>query len=301
MHVLNFNHEILHLRGRNMFGNHPVGIYEKAFAPDITWKERLRRAKKLGFDFVEISIDETDERLTRLDWTREEKKELLDAMWETGVGIYSMCLSGHRRFPFGSADESVREKAHEIMDKAIDFASELGIRVIQLAGYDVYYEESTAESVRLFGKGMKWAAERAARKQVMLAMEIMDTPFMNSITKHLKYENEISSPWFKVYPDLGNLSAWEENDPEKEIEKGISSIVGVHVKDTLPPKGDFKGQFKCVTFGEGCVDFPARFAELDRLGYSGPYMIEMWYKDGTDDVTEIAKAKEWLCAQYERK
>ena len=284
-----------------MFGIHECGIYEKAFSPDISWRERLMRAKELGFDFVEISIDETDERLARLYWSREEKKELLDAIFETGVAIRSMCLSAHRRFPFGSANAEIRRKAHEIMDKAIDFADELGIRVIQLAGYDVYYEESTEESVRLFGEGMKWAAERAARKQVMLAMEIMDTPFMNSITKHLKYEEKIASPFFKVYPDLGNLTAWEENDPAKELEKGIASIVGVHVKDTLPPKGDFKGQFKCVPFGDGCVDFAARFAQLDSLGYTGPYMIEMWYENGTDDITEIAKAKQWLIGQYKRR
>ncbi len=283
-----------------MFGNHPVGIYEKAFDPKTSWKERLLRAKKLGFDFVEISIDETDERLSRLYWSKEQKKELLDAIWETGVSIRSMCLSGHRRFPFGSADSATREKAYEIMEKAIEFAAELGIRVIQLAGYDVYYEESTKESVRRFAEGMKWAAERAAAAQVMLAMEIMDTPFMNSISKHIKYEKEISSPWYRVYPDLGNLSAWEENDPEAEIKLGISSIVGVHVKDTLAPHGDFAGKFKCVPFGEGCVDFPARFEQLDRLGYTGPYMIEMWYQEGTDDTAEIEKAAKWLKKQYER-
>mgnify|MGYP003308136493 CR=1 FL=1 len=115
-----------------MFGIHECGIYEKAFSPDISWRERLMRAKKLGFDFVEISIDETDERLARLYWSREEKKELLDAIFETGVAIRSMCLSAHRRFPFGSANAEIRRKAHEIMDKAIDFADELGIRVFSL-------------------------------------------------------------------------------------------------------------------------------------------------------------------------
>jgi len=283
-----------------MFGNHIVGIYEKAFDTQIDWKERLNRAAKLGFDFVEISIDETDERLQRLDWSKAEKKKLLDSMWDTGVNIRSMCLSGHRRFPFGSKNPEIRQKAYEIMEKAINFAGELGIRVIQLAGYDVYYEKSNDDSVKYFKEGIHWAAEQAQRAQIMLAMEIMDTPFMNSISKHLEYEKEINSPWYRVYPDLGNLSAWRENNPAEEIEKGIASIVGVHVKDTLQPTADFEGQFKCVPFGTGCVDFSARFAQLEKLGYKGPYMIEMWYKKGTDDVTEIAKATKWLDEQYER-
>lgn len=283
-----------------MFGNHQVGIYEKAFDMNISWNERLNRAAKLGFDYVEISIDETDDRLDRLDWSKAEKKKLLDSMWDTGIDIRSMCLSGHRRFPFGSADLDTRKKAYEIMEKAIHFAGEMGIRVIQLAGYDVYYEPSTDDSVKRFAEGMQWAAEQAAKSQVMLAMEIMDTPFMNSIAKHLIYEEKINSPWYKVYPDLGNLSAWRENDPAKEIEKGIGSIVGIHVKDTIPPTDTYEGKFKCVPFGTGCVDFAARFSQLEKLGYTGPYMIEMWHRNGTNDVEEIAKAAKWLNEQFER-
>ena len=283
-----------------MFLNHDAGIYEKAFDPKITWEERLRRAKCLGFDYVEISIDETDERLSRLDWTRQQKKALADALWSSNMQMRSMCLSAHRRFPFGSKDPSVRQRAMEIMDKAIDFAGELGIRVIQLAGYDVYYEDSTPDSVKRFGEGMLYSSERAEKAQVMLAMEIMDTPFMNSITKHLEYEKAIHSPWYKAYPDLGNLSAWKENNPKHELEIGIDSIVAVHLKDTLSPEDDFKGQFKGVEFGCGCVDFVERFKDLNRLDYKGPFMIEMWYRDGYDDVKEIQKAIDFLSDKYRR-
>ena len=212
--------------------------------------------------------------------------------------IKSMCLSAHRRFPFGSADAAVRARARDIMDRAIDFSCELGIRVIQLAGYDVYYEPSTPESVRAFREGMLWAAGRAERSQVMLAMEIMDTPFMNSITKHMGYEAMIRSPWYKVYPDLGNLSAWGENAPAQELARGMGSIVAVHLKDTIAVTDSCEGKFKCVPFGSGCVDFTARFAELERLGYKGPYMIEMWYADGTSDTAEIASAAKWLQERY---
>ena len=149
-----------------MLGRHPVGIYEKAFNPRISWKERLDRVARLGMDYIEISIDETDERLSRLDWDKGQKKELLDLMWSSGIPIRSMCLSAHRRFPFGSHDPESRNRAKDIMEKAIDFAGELGIRVIQLAGYDVYYENSTGESVQRFTEGMQWAAERAAYQRI---------------------------------------------------------------------------------------------------------------------------------------
>lgn len=38
----------------------PLGIYEKALPAGECWLERLRLAKTLGFDFVEMSVDETD-------------------------------------------------------------------------------------------------------------------------------------------------------------------------------------------------------------------------------------------------
>ena len=111
--------------------NHPLGIYEKALAKDLSWPERLVLAKSCGFDFVEMSVDETDERLSRLDWSTAQRTSLVAAMIETGVGIPSMCLSAHRRFPFGSRDDAVRQRAREIMSKAIRLARDLGIRTIQ--------------------------------------------------------------------------------------------------------------------------------------------------------------------------
>ncbi|MGI1779775.1 TIM barrel protein, partial [Streptococcus uberis] len=76
----------------------PIGIYEKATPKQFTWLERLSFAKSLGFDFVEMSIDESDERLARLDWSKEERLKLVQAIYETGVRIPSICFSGHRRF-----------------------------------------------------------------------------------------------------------------------------------------------------------------------------------------------------------
>ncbi len=276
-----------------MLGNHLLGLYEKALPPELGWEERLRAVKELGFDYLEISIDETDERLSRLDWTSEERDALHSAMRETGVPIQSMCLSGHRRFPYGSADPAIRARAHEITEKAVLFAREFGIRVIQLAGYDVYYEPSTPESLRLFEEGLRSACEVAEKYQVMLAMEIMDTPLMSSITRYLKYKAVLPSPWFTVYPDVGNLSAWG-NDTAAEISLGRNGMVGVHLKDTLAVTEDFPGKFKCVPFGSGCVDFPACLGQLERESYRGPYMIEMWYAPGQDWRAEITNARKFM-------
>ena len=76
-----------------------LGLYEKAMKSDITWEEKLSCAKENGFDFVEISIDETNEKLRRLDWTQDERMKFLETQFKVGIRVSSMCLSAHRKYP----------------------------------------------------------------------------------------------------------------------------------------------------------------------------------------------------------
>ncbi len=280
-----------------MLGNHLLGLYEKALNPQDSWPVRLGKAKALGFDFMELSIDEADSRLDRLYWPKEKLRALKRECELAELPLMSMCLSAHRRFPFGSRDLGIRSKAREIMERAIGVAAELGIRVIQLAGYDVYYEPSTEESREAFLDGLSRAAGLAAQRQIMLGVEIMDTAFYNSITKHLWFEERVASPWLRVYPDIGNLTAWG-NDVPNELERGISSIVGVHLKDTLAVTPVYAGRFKGVPFGSGCVDFQAFFRRMEMLGYRGPYLIEMWFDPAHDDACRAAEAKAFIEGRY---
>ncbi len=273
---------------------HPrLGLYEKALPAPWDWTRRLSVAGALGFDFVEMSIDETDDRLARLDWSKAERADFRTAVAASGIEVPSICLSGHRRYPFGSADAGIRAEAQAIMEKAIDFAVDTGVRTLQLAGYDVYYEPSTPESLERFAEGLAWATDRAAAAQVMLAVEIMDTPLMGSISKWKCWADRIHSPWFQVYPDLGNLSAWG-SDVEAELALGIDRIVAVHVKDTLAVTPDFPGKFKGVPFGTGCVDFVRCFHALKRLGYSGSFLVEMWSGEAADPLAEVAAARRFV-------
>lgn len=109
----------------------------------------------------------------------------------------------------------------------------------------------------------------ASRAGVILAMEIMDTQFVGTIVRALHYLKEIPSPYFKIYPDMGNLSNFS-NDVTGEFEIGISETVAIHVKETKP------GVFKEVPFGEGEVKFVDIFKKLKELNYQGMFLIEMW-------------------------
>lgn len=253
----------------------PIGIYEKATPKVFSWKERLLFAKELGFDFVELSIDESDERLNRLNWSTAERLNLVKAIYETGVRIPSICFSGHRRFPLGSNAPKLERQALQMMKQCLKLATDIGVRVIQLAGYDVYYEHKSPETRERFITNLRQVCDWAERYQVIVAIEIMDDPFINSIEKYLAIEQLIDSPYLFVYPDTGNVSAWH-NDTYSEYLLGHRSIAGIHLKDTYPVTATSKGQFRDVPFGRGCVDWEQTFSVLKQTNYQGPFVIEMW-------------------------
>lgn len=255
-----------------------LGLYEKAMPANLDWEEKILSAKELGFDFIEMSVDETDEKLARLAWSDVEIYRLRHLCEKHNFPLQSMCLSAHRRFPFGSRDPAIRQQAHTIMEQAINLAYKLGIRCIQLAGYDVYYEPQSAQTHQHFIEGMKAATRMAERAGVMLGVEIMDTPYLNSLSKFEVLKKAIPSPYFMAYPDVGNITGWNY-DTCTELRLSCEHIVQIHLKDTRKVSGDYQGQFRDLVIGEGEVDFAAIFQTLADIGYNGPLVLEMWAKD----------------------
>ena len=182
-----------------------LGLYEKAMPDGLSVREMLELTKRTGFDRLELSIDESDMRLARLDWTSDQVRGLKCMMDDSSILIRTMCLSGHRKYPLGSHDPVIRERSLEIMRKAVGLAAELGIAIIQLAGYDVYYETGDEETRAWFAQNLAISTEMAAKAGVLLGFETMETPFMDTVGKAMAYVNLIGSPYLGVYPDIGNL------------------------------------------------------------------------------------------------
>jgi L-ribulose-5-phosphate 3-epimerase len=275
----------------NKLSTVPVGVYEKALPSTMTWPERLAAAAQAGYDFVEISIDESEARLARLEWGPAERAELREAIAGTGVALTSMCLSAHRKYPLGSASAKTRQTALDILRKAISFAQDVGVRIVQVAGYDVFYEPSNAGTRERFLDGLHQGVIWASGGGVMLALENVDQ-YVTSITQAMWYVNQLNSPWFQIYADIGNLAAMG-HDVIGELEVGTNHLVGVHIKDTLA------GQVRRVPFGQGTVPFAKAFHKLSNIGFSGPILIEMWTDDAPDALEIISTARSWIQARLE--
>ena len=253
--------------------NYVLGVYEKSMPSTLCWVEKLRAAKKSGFDFIEMSIDETDEKLVRLDMGKAERIEIRAAMIDADLPIRSICLSGHRKYSLGHPDIAIRKRSLEIMQKAVWLAADLGIRIIQLAGYDVYYEQGTAETKAFFIKNLLICTEMAAKEGIFLGFETMETPFIDTVTKAMEYVELVNSPYLGVYPDSGNLtnaSLLYRKDVVQDIKNGAGHIIAFHLKETIP------GKYREIPFGTGHVDFRKIIQTAWSMGVRR-YVAEFWY------------------------
>lgn len=264
-----------------------LGLYEKSMPNTLSWKEKLEVCKECGFDYLEMSVDESDAKLARLDQGTQEIKA---AMQETGVPICSMCLSGHRKYPLGSHDPKVQARSLEIMEKAIDLASDLGIRIIQLAGYDVYYEEGDLQTRADFEKNLEKCAIMAAKKGIILGFETMETPFMDTVQKAMHYVDIVKNPYLGVYPDIGNLknaSLLYDVDVNEDLMTGKGHIFASHLKETVP------GKYREIPFGTGHTEFVRNIQTLKRLGVR-MFVGEFWYVNNEDWKDVIVHANRFL-------
>lgn len=264
-----------------------LGIYEKAMPNHLTWEEKLHNAKDAGFDALELSIDESDQRLARLSWTRQERKTLLNLSRDIGLYLNTMCLSGHRKFPLGSGIPETEQRGMSLMESAIELAYDLGIRIIQLAGYDIYYEETSTPATReRFFQNLRKSVEMAAGRGVILALETMENEFLNTIEKAMYYVSEINSPYLKVYPDMGNVTNATLH-VAKDIRSGKGQIAAAHLKETRP------GVFRDLKYGEGHVDFQMVTQVLKEQGVR-MYTAEFWYNGSENWQDDLKTAHDYL-------
>ncbi|MDR1248005.1 MAG: L-ribulose-5-phosphate 3-epimerase [Treponema sp.] len=275
---------------------HLIGLYEKAMPPELSWKEKLETAKSAGYDFVEMSVDETDEKLARLAMSRIERFALIKEMYDAKMPIMTMCLSGHRKYPLGSEDPATRKRSLKIMEDAIELAGDLGIRIIQLAGYDVYYGESNEKTRRLFFEGLEIAVKMAAARAVLLAFETMETELLNTVHKAMDFVRKINSPYLKVYPDCGNITNAAKqygSDELEDLRSGEGSIAALHLKETLP------GKFREIPYGTGHVNFEGIIATALSMRVR-MFVTEFWHTGEADYRATIRASKDFIDQQFKK-
>lgn len=264
-----------------------LGLYEKSMPKELPWKDKLLAAKKAGYDFVEISIDETEEKIRRIYMSKEERLKLLQCMYEVDLPIRTMCVSALTKYSLGNEDSRLCERGMEIARQAILLAEDLGVRIVMIPGYDVYYEQSTATTQKRFCDNLKKVVMMAAAAGVLIELETMENNFMNTVWKAMYYVKQIDSVYLGVYPDSGNLknaAVSLGNDEVRDILSGKGHISSLHLKETIP------GTFREIPYGTGHVDFRKIIQAAWSIGIR-KYVTEFWYTGNPQWQEELYAAR----------
>ena len=249
-----------------------IGLYEKAMRNTLTWKEKLQCAKECGYDYLEISIDATEEKINRIYMDTEEKREIMEAIFDTGIPIGSMSVSALTKFALGDPDQAVRDRGMEIAEKSIQLSSALGVRTVMIPGYDIYYGESTIETKRYFLENIRKIAEIAEREGILVGFETMENNFMNTTGKAVQYVNMVDSAYLKIYPDAGNITnaaVANRHDVCEDLSLGKGKLIALHLKETKPDV------YREVPFLTGHVEFERIINTAWKLGVRR-YVTELW-------------------------
>lgn len=249
-----------------------IGLYEKAVRNNLSWKEKLICARECGYDYLEMCIDASEERIQRVYSTKKERLELIQTMYEADLPIRSMSVSALTKYALGDPDPEIRSRGVEIMVKSIELAADLGIRTVMLPGYDIYFGESTLETKKWFLENIRLAAETGERLGVLLGFETMENEFMNTVGKAMKYIKLVDSTYLKIYPDAGNITnaaVLHQHDVCEDLSLGKGNLISLHLKESKP------GIFREVPFLTGHVDFEQIIQMAWSLGVRR-FVTELW-------------------------
>ena len=272
-----------------------LGLYEKAMPGNLTWEEKLMAAKAAGYDYVEISIDETEEKISRINMPKAERLELIQTMYKVGIPLGSMCVSALTKYSLGHPDYDMRTRGMKILEGCLQLASDLGIRYVMIPGYDIYYGDSTYKTKHDYSQNIKKAAQMAEAYGVTIGFETMENEFMNTVEKAMKYVAIANSNYVKIYPDIGNLTnaaVLYQHDVIEDLMLGGNNIIAMHLKETKP------GHYREIPYGEGHVNFNAAIHAAWQLGVRR-FVTEFWYLGETDYQDQLNHIRHYFASLIE--
>ena len=238
-----------------------IGVHALVWASG--WNEEQSRhaiagAAAAGFDFMEIPARRPH--LIDVDLTR----RLLE---EHGMGVSNGLALGFDT-DITSPDPDVAARGEALLGEALAVARDLGSRYLvgvihsPLGRYTApISEDARGRAVQVLSR----LAERAAALDMTLALEAVnryESNLLNTASQALGLIDDIGAENVTVHLDTYHMNI-EEDDPAGAIRACGKRLGYFHV-----------GESHRGYLGSGTVDFPAVFAALAEIGYSGPISLE---------------------------
>jgi L-ribulose-5-phosphate 3-epimerase len=250
---------------------HPVGYWEKEF--DL--------AKEIGLYCIEFILDFNDAAINPL-MTDEGVEMLLEKINSTGVLVKSICADYFMEAPLHHGDQSMMEKGREILNLLIVNGRKIGVTDIVIPCVD-QSSLRTELDVRRFVEALQPVIKVAEANQVNLSLETdLDPLAFSSLLENFP------SPRVTVNYDTGN-SASLGYDPLEEFACYGTRISDIHIKDRKLGGGS-------VILGTGDTNFENFFKALEKLNFTGPFIMQVFRDD--EGVSVFKQQLDWFIKKY---
>lgn len=269
------------------------GICSVAFPASAPLPECFQRAKRAGFDAIEIRLGTQ----ITLETTAGEMKRIGDAARDTGITIASLWPSTFiRANPLNSPDPAVRDKGVAAIRRTIEFATVLGCDELLIVPGSVRWEKNFRVGYRDTWErttaALKDVVPFAEQAKVTLGIENLNNRFLLSPLEMRAYIEQFRSPWVQCHFDVANGITF--SFPQDWILTLEGHIRRVHFKDY---KGGTRGGGSQVPLTEGDVDWKEVMAALVKTGYRGFVCPEIGYDEkDPDQLTKISRALDKILA-----
>lgn len=230
-----------------------------------TVEQAAAELAELGFDNVEVCLEAADVRPEELSEAR--CREIRATLDRLHIGLASVSYHGDRE-PYD------QRRANQA--RAVQVARWMGTGILILNPEKLIdRERQWAEHVTQFQKLGRLAQEL----DVTLALEPEPLLVIGSTQDALDFMAEVGSPQLKINLDIGHAQVTDE-DVAASVRSLGTAIVHLHLEDIADRV------HRHLPFGQGDIPFDMVRLVLAEVGYSGPYVADLFGMD--QDARDVA-------------
>jgi hexulose-6-phosphate isomerase len=238
-------------------------VYESMLPSTLSYADRFKLAREVGFEQVECGT-QTDQR---------KAEEIKKAAETSGLRIHSVMNQAHWEYPMSSGDPAVVAKSIAGLEASIRNAHFWGADTVLLVPGVMDAKSSYHDVWTRSQQNIRKVLPLAEKLKIIIGLEEVWNKFLLSPMEFARYVDEFKSPWIRAYFDVGNIVFY--GYPQDWIRTLGKRIVKLHLKDFR-----FKdGKTEWKNLRDGAIDWPAVYAALKDIGYSGTATCEI---DGGD-------------------
>lgn len=232
--------------------------------------KEIRDIGKLGFDYIELTIDAPEATPRKI---KEQKKEILEELKKSGMSIM-----GHLPTFISTADlyESIRMASLKEIVEALEAGRELGMKKFvfhpcRIGGMGRYMKDIAKDFyLDLLSKVM----ERARKLHLTICIENM-FPDINAFIEAKEFkEIFLKYPDIKLTLDVAHAELGTKKNRTAEFVKAYGDRIGhLHFSD------NFGREDNHLPLGTGAINFPRIVRELKKTTYDDTLTLEVFSRD----------------------